>query len=275
MTRVLVGSLLLSFAAAAASTAFATDAGNALLFDGVDDQVKLALDNVFQFDEALTVEAWVRPDDLGPSGIVFGVSDSWGLYFAPSYPRAFTFAVNTSYVGGLGDAAFGGDPQRGVWCHVAGTYDGTWIRLYQNGLLVGEEGHYMPGPMLKTTQIWIGHQTGYWKGAIDEVRVWHRVLTEAEIAGSMNHALQGNEPGLVLYYRLDESAGQEVLDSSPSSFDTFLGNQPVEDRADPARIRSGALLVRDVPALSPYGVLLSIALFLVASACLLRARLRS
>ncbi len=37
-------------------------------------------------------------------------------------------------------------------------------------------------------------------GIIDEVRIWDHARDEGEIAGQMNCALSGDEPGLLAYY---------------------------------------------------------------------------
>ena len=39
-----------------------------------------------------------------------------------------------------------------------------------------------------------------------KVRVWNVVRSQGEIAGAINHPLQGNEPGLVGYWPLDGDA---------------------------------------------------------------------
>lgn len=51
--------------------------------------------------------------------------------------------------------------------------------------------------------------TNNFKGAIDELRVWNRVRTEAELqnAWQQKSALNGTEPGLLAYYRFEETVG--------------------------------------------------------------------
>jgi len=62
----------------------------------------------------------------------------------------------------------------------------------------------------------------YFAGLIDEIRLWSVVRTPAEIAGAMRKRLDGTEPGLVGYYRLDESEGITASDGSPSKNDATL-----------------------------------------------------
>ena len=71
------------------------------------------------------------------------------------------------------------------WVHLAGTYDGNTIRLYRNGVQVAAKA--AAGGMVNTcTDITtIGgrnSQNQHWfPGAIDEVRIYSRVLTSAQI----------------------------------------------------------------------------------------------
>lgn len=79
----------------------------------------------------------------------------------------------------------------GNWHHIAGTYDGISIRLYVDGVEIGG-GTPAAGSIVYSnfhkSDLFIGNysdggstcQSGY-KGDIDEVRVWSRVLTLNEI----------------------------------------------------------------------------------------------
>jgi hypothetical protein len=55
---------------------------------------------------------------------------------------------------------------------------------------------------------------GVW--AVRVLRLWRIVRSQAEIMANMHRRLQGNETGLVGYYRLDEKSGSTAHDSSPS-----------------------------------------------------------
>jgi hypothetical protein len=65
-------------------------------------------------------------------------------------------------------------------------------------------------------------------GDIDEVAVWNRSLTANEVNHLKFRQLQGNEDGLLAYWRMDEGAGSTVSDSSAShSYPGTLLNNPV------------------------------------------------
>jgi hypothetical protein len=81
---------------------------------------------------------------------------------------------------------------RNVWTHLATTYDGANQRFYVNGVLVGTT----PGTgsiVVSNGAIRIGgnaSSTGeFFQGLIDEVRVYNRALSAAEIVTDMNAAI--------------------------------------------------------------------------------------
>jgi hypothetical protein len=80
-----------------------------------------------------------------------------------------------------------------TWTHVAMTYGGGAVRFYVNGALVGTRAH--TGAMPATAgALEIGGNTiwGEWfAGLIDEVRIYNRPLTQAEIQAGMAQTIGG------------------------------------------------------------------------------------
>jgi hypothetical protein len=71
-----------------------------------------------------------------------------------------------------------------AWVHVAYTYDGTRHRLFRNGLEVGTTLVAAQKGPVTSARVGVYDQLfEFYKGQVDEVRVWSRVLTDAEIAG--------------------------------------------------------------------------------------------
>jgi uncharacterized delta-60 repeat protein len=72
-----------------------------------------------------------------------------------------------------------------LWYHVAGTYDGSAVRLYINGNLVAQAAQ--TGNLITNiTPVTIGADTNppvseYWKGNIDDVALFNRALSPAEV----------------------------------------------------------------------------------------------
>ncbi len=71
-------------------------------------------------------------------------------------------------------------------------------------------------------------------GQIDEVRIWNVARTEAEISTDMNKQLNGDEPGLVGYWKFDEETEGKIADTSPNKNDgKRIGNAKLEPYTHP------------------------------------------
>ena len=93
------------------------------------------------------------------------------------------------------------------WNHVAATWDGANVALYINGL----EEAYVPQtvtPYNHTGPLHIGSRFGTdapFAGQLDKVRIWNTVLNEPDFFAGLNTDLDGDEPGLVAYYKFDQT----------------------------------------------------------------------
>jgi hypothetical protein len=70
-----------------------------------------------------------------------------------------------------------------------GTYDGTTIRVYIDNVLAGTKNHpgLMEGSGSATGPLVLGFfNSSYWQGSIDDLRLYDRVLTTAEIHSLYN-----------------------------------------------------------------------------------------
>lgn len=133
-----------------------------------------------------TIMAWISFSGIQNSWpIIFNVpsldSGGWGiLYLAPN----IVIQARNSSGFARASAAW---PADGQPHHVAGTYDGTSIRLYLDGALQGTP-TALAGPLRTDTNppvLWAG--TGAMaSGYIDDVRIYDAVRSDAEIVTDMN-----------------------------------------------------------------------------------------
>jgi hypothetical protein len=76
----------------------------------------------------------------------------------------------------------------GSWTHLAATYDGTWQRLYINGVEVAQR--VQTGLIASSSSaLRIGGDSvwkQYFQGRIDEVRIYNRALSVSEIQADMD-----------------------------------------------------------------------------------------
>jgi len=210
---------------------------SALDFDGIDDFAFIESPTGWNFStSALTIETWIRPSDISGSTFRGIVSNDFTFVIAQHFSDYSALVWSISL--GPTDAAVTPTGSLVVdrWDHFACTYDGTTMRIFQNGAPVAEQVHIAGGP------VWINYDLflGTWPsadgfaGVIDELRIWNAVRTEAEINAWMNRPLTGSEPDLLGYWRLDEGSGQVIVDSSALANNGVLGSTTAVEPEDPS-----------------------------------------
>jgi hypothetical protein len=112
--------------------------------------------------------------------------------------------------------------QNSQWVHFAMTWDGKALRAFVNGKEVitkmGDGGTTALNTDKSPITIGGYEQDGnYFNGYIDEFRVWNVARTADEITSTMKKTLVGNETGLVLYLKFDETTGATAADSVTST----------------------------------------------------------
>lgn len=219
----------------------------ALQFDGNDDYVAIPDSGDFDFNNAFTIEAWVKPSSIASDGsfsaIAQGASSEppfsgagWSMYLGTADYSNWGLSV---CVPGCNAAGSGiGSLVVNEWQHVASVYDGSEIRLYRNGTLIASEAH--AGNVSDIDVLLIGIWTTSFRGQIDEFRVWNVARTARQIDSTMNDLLAGSESGLVGYWRFDEGSGQTVTDLSGRGNDGKLGPTFGNDGQDPVWVESDA-----------------------------------
>ena len=178
----------LSGAIAGAKRVAAGRFGSALSFDGACDWVTVGDANPLDLTVGMTVEAWVKPTTLSGWRTVLMKERLGGLAYA-LYANTNGNRPSVDVVAGRGETEARG-PHRlpaNAWTHLAATYDGVTLRLYVNGAQVASRA--LPGALVTSAQaLRIGGNAvwGEWfKGAIDEVRIYDRALAPAEVQFDM------------------------------------------------------------------------------------------
>ena len=166
--------------------------GSALSFNGTSAWVTIADTASLNLTTGMTLEAWVRPTSGSGwrSAILKEAPNSlaWALYTANNGSRPVGYAHVNSDVAAAGTSAV----PLNAWTHLALTFDGAALRLYMNGTLVSTTA--LNGAMATSTNaLRIGGNSvwgEYFKGLIDEVRIYNRALAAAEIQVDMATPIQ-------------------------------------------------------------------------------------
>ena len=171
--------------------------GEALEFDGKDDFVEVPLEDsiIFSTGDSLTVQVWVKTDDEPPKndGIVGnyrpGTDAVWILSVSGDDAAArgkMGFSVRDkgrANSAGIRSVDFLNDDK---WHVLAGVRDqkAKKIRFYVDGELIDEVDDKTQD-INSGQSIWVGeHLNRFYKGLIDEVKVWNRPLTAEELKQS-------------------------------------------------------------------------------------------
>jgi glucose/arabinose dehydrogenase len=160
--------------------------GGALSFNGAS-VVRVESAPELDLGAQMTLSAWVRPTAAmsGWRTIVQRQPDSYFLAASSDGPMRPGGGATT---GGNTDVVMAPSANPlDAWTHLALTYDGSAMRLFVNGVLVATRS---AGGALKTSTnpLWIGGNQPYgeyFTGLIDEVRVYNRALSVAELQSDM------------------------------------------------------------------------------------------
>ncbi|NOQ56146.1 MAG: hypothetical protein GQ477_05075, partial [Nanohaloarchaea archaeon] len=172
--------------------------GGARSFDGDNDYIDANYDIIG--NNTGTIEVWVKTRSLSNRYFIIhaGNGGGWGpgpeLSFILDYstirfrhnPEGMTYEIDTST-----------SISKDIWYYLVATWNATEANLYKNGILVSTDNTWS-GTINKTG--WFPNRLfnigtnadatlRYWNGTIDELRVWNRALTAAEINASYNAGL--------------------------------------------------------------------------------------
>ena len=234
--------------------------GQAFRFNGKGACIKIPHTPALDPTTQLTVEFWMNADpdnemqnyqglvtsDFYSVEISKGYGRTMGVNFglsttanAPIPANGITGVDNFTHIS---DANGGGAPvSAGEWHHVAGTYDGSQLRLYLDGKPWGRPVfHTGPiRPMLPDSFVTIGAEDGrttcpdcigtrYFKGLIDEVKIFDRALSAEEInaaysqsrevAAGASHAPAGNTSVVI-----GPTTGLPIAPGTPVTVDPNTG----------------------------------------------------
>jgi len=193
--------------------------GGALSFDGASDYVTVAGSASLGLATAATVEAWVYPT----------ASSGWRAIVAKERNRGgFPYGLETN--AGVPDGYVKTSSKRAAaattalaastWTHLALTYDGAAVRLYVNGALAGSRS--ASGSIASSSDpLRIGGDVTWaewFQGRIDDVRVYSRALSAAEVQTDMATPVVASSPALpsslVGAWAFDEGTGTTAKDAS-------------------------------------------------------------
>ena len=191
------------------------DNNHSVDFDGVDDFIQLG--QGFTYTQH-TVSAWIKLGELSRTHTILSGRDSNTdliRFWIASSDNKVRFRL------GDGSNTTVTNPtalEAGRWYHIVATYDGTNLKIYVDSVL----GHTLAASknVNVTANLKIGEDdsSNRFMGKIDELAIWDRALTAAEVTEIYRIKYGAN---LVLNGRLDELGSELVTANDFSQFNTY------------------------------------------------------
>ncbi|MDA0168685.1 choice-of-anchor D domain-containing protein [Solirubrobacter taibaiensis] len=162
--------------------------GGGLSFNGRNNWVTVANNASLNLGAQMTLEGWAYLTEAGWSWRTLMVKETsdglaWALYPIGDRGLPGGHVSTPGELWATGTAA----PTLNRWTHFAVTYDGTQIRTYVDGVLVGARAQ--TGAIVSSTQPLRFGGNALWaewlNGQLDELRVYNRALSAAEIQTDM------------------------------------------------------------------------------------------
>ncbi|MBS1569000.1 MAG: hypothetical protein JST45_06100 [Bacteroidetes bacterium] len=190
---------------------------NALDFDGIDDKVTVpGASALIANGSGITLTCWAYPTNAAPGFPDFdgfaGMRDEFtaDFYLLQVSPANNLEARFRNSNGAYFTLEYSG-LQLNTWQFLAFTYDGSQLTVYANGVNVATAP--ANGSITNTAvDLMIGDV--YYQGTdfllagrTDEVSLWNRGLSQAEVNCIYTNGIDVNANGLQLYYKMDQGTG--------------------------------------------------------------------
>jgi chitodextrinase len=181
--------------------------GGALAFNGSNSWVTVADAAFLDLTTGMTIEAWVNPTSLTGWRSILLKERTGGLAYSmyatnPDLgslpPGTFINLGAASDINSSGTQAL----PLNTWTHLAGTYDGSQLKMYVNGSLL-QTINASGSITVSNGVLRIGGNSvygEYFAGLIDEIRLYNRALALAEIQTNMNTPV--NPPASIIGRRV-------------------------------------------------------------------------
>ena len=199
--------------------------------NGVLNRVNLGtgINSVLAGTNNITAEAWIYRTATSNLQTIVGNYQN-GLQFLlrlDNNKASFWSGNNSIYTNAVGTSSIAIN----TWYHVAGTWDGSTIKIYVNGVLEGSTS-FSGNFGNSTNEVRIGggldNNTENFEGLISSVRIWNITRSQTEIANNVNNCLIGNEQGLLAMYNMIDGSGSSTLtDETGNGYTGTLANMNI------------------------------------------------
>ena len=161
---------------------------SAIRFNGISDYVTVPATPSLNIDlDAVSLSVWVKLEELpsqisGSYGPIYDSDDDYYVLYLDKGNEELRFKVKDNN----GLTSRPGIPQSALtlneWIHIVGVYNGKEAMIYLNGELMDSHTTTGIGNLGQNQSAQLGRDNGnYFKGGIDEFRIYERPLTQQEV----------------------------------------------------------------------------------------------
>jgi len=210
-------------------------AGAALDFNGINQYV--TTDNALDFATGdYTVSGWFKTDTNDAHRDILAATgypptgDEHGILIELRTDNTVRYLHRFPVGASGGTNIYSSLPYSvGVWHHFAAVKSGSTMTLYLDGDDAGSatDSSAAVGSLYVTLgRLGRAIDSRYLDGQLDDIRIWNVARSQPDIQADMNTELNGDEPGLVGYWQLNEGTGLTAYDATASGVDGTLFGAP-------------------------------------------------
>ncbi len=212
----------------------------ALHFDGVNDYVSITNKSSLNGPSKITIESWVYVDNFNSSPCGDCAPVVWQQDNAYRFGTGNGQGIHFTLAGSSGNQTLNISSalKANTWHHIAGTFDGSKMRVYVDGVVKDSATTSFSSINYKSsnTAVWIGDPVTGYGGILEETRIWDYARSLVQIKDGMYRKYPDNESGLVLQLSYEDglpyksnSTVSGVVDNTLNKNDGVLNNFALKD----------------------------------------------
>ena len=211
--------------------------GGAYDFDGVDDYVEVPSSPSLTNFTAISVECWFTAKTLGDGSYWRHIVDKgWmteGAWLLHTDKATKQLRWVLYLDGGQRGVQTNSNLTENTWYHAVGTYDGTKVKLYLNGIKQTQETTYSKDSFSNSANLRIAQSTHDHHGLIDEVRIYNRALSPEQIYQMYLDGVAGHNVEMIVSNETTKSETWQVAvtpnDATGDGETVFSNNLTIEN----------------------------------------------
>jgi hypothetical protein len=170
------------------------NSNSAYNFNGTSDFIKVLDNDLLDLTQNLTLSAWISPNSLVNEQAIFGkgkISSQTGysLLHNVLIPEKTGISIQNAPIPASEAHINSSTLNLNTWYQLVGTYNGSELKLYLNGVLVDTVSTSLQLMPNSLTDLFIGCELSgfrFFNGKIDDIGIWNRALTLQEVTQLFN-----------------------------------------------------------------------------------------